>query len=222
MPLDFFSNRLDNASGYTEGYKSVFENVSYTVGADDVNKYSYGSRKLFGLMVLSFDDTYRHISQDGFLQRDGFMIHQDAWRHFEGHEAKDAIYHHQNLQNFHPSPRLSFRSDAVKLDDLFRRVEEVTPQPLTNIYKLAAFLTNVDKGAHPDVAFRIQTMMLMKATYAMTYKSVCDMTAFDDTPHHHALAITIIYCITLHSFYALSYHIEILSRNRYYNSSPLK
>jgi hypothetical protein len=180
LPLDFFSNRLDNASGYTEGYKSVFENVSYTVGADDVNKYSYGSRNLFGLMVLSFDDTYRHISQDGFLQRDGFMIHcihQDAWRHFEGHEAEDVIYHHQNLQNFHPSPRLSFRSDAVKLDDLFRRVEEVTPQPLTNIYKLAAFLTHVDKGAHPDVASRIQTMMLMKATYAMTYKSVCDMTA---------------------------------------------
>jgi hypothetical protein len=33
-------------------------------------------------------------------------------------------------------------------------------------------------------------MMLMKATYAITYKSVCDMTAFEDTPHHRALAIT--------------------------------
>ena len=100
------------------------------------------------------------------------------------------IYHHQNLQKFHPSPRLSFRSDAVKLDDLFRRVEEVTHQPLTDIYKLAAFLTHFHKDTRPGVAIRIQTMMLMKATYAMTYKSVCDMTAFDDTPHHHALAIT--------------------------------
>ena len=82
------------------------------------------------------------------------------------------------------------RSDAVKLDDLFRRVEDVTHQPLTDIYKLAAFLTHFHKDARPGVAIRIQTMMLMKATYAMTQNSVCDMTAFDDAPHHHALAIT--------------------------------
>jgi hypothetical protein len=74
------SNRMDNAYGYTEGYKSVYENISYTVGADDINKYSYDVRKLFGLMVLSFDTNYRHISQDGFLQRDGYMIYQDAKR----------------------------------------------------------------------------------------------------------------------------------------------
>jgi hypothetical protein len=81
-------------------------------------------------MVLSFDTAYRHISQDGFLQRDGFIIYQDAKRHFVGHEAKDVIHHHQNIQKFSPSPRLSFRADAVKLDDLFRRVEEVTHQPV--------------------------------------------------------------------------------------------
>ena len=46
------SNRLDNAYGYTEGYKSVFENISYTIAADDVNKYFYDMHKLFGLMVL--------------------------------------------------------------------------------------------------------------------------------------------------------------------------
>ena len=56
------SNRLDNAYGYTEEYKSVFENISYTVATDDVNKYSYDVRKLFGLMVLSFGTCYRHIS----------------------------------------------------------------------------------------------------------------------------------------------------------------
>ena len=140
-------------------------------------------------MVLSFDTAYRHISQYGFLQRDGFIIYQDAKRHFVGHEAKDVIHHHQNIQKFSPSPRLSFRADAVKLDDLFRRVEKVTHQPLTDIYKLAAFLTYFYKDGRPGIAIRIQTMMLMKATYAMTYKSVCDMTAFDDTPHHHALAI---------------------------------
>jgi hypothetical protein len=88
------SNRLDNTYGYTEGYNSVFENISYTVAADDVYKYSYDVRKLFGLMVLCFDTTYRHISQDGFLQRDGFIIYQDAKRRFEGHEAKDVIYHY--------------------------------------------------------------------------------------------------------------------------------
>ena len=49
------SNRIDNAYGYTEGYKSVYEIISYTVAADDINKYSYDVRKLFGLMVLSFD-----------------------------------------------------------------------------------------------------------------------------------------------------------------------
>ena len=103
--------------------------------------------------------------------------------------TKDVIYHHQNLQKSHPSPRLYFRSDAVKLDDLFRRVEEVTHQPLTDMYKLAAFFTHFHKDTRPSVAI-IQTMMLMKETYAMTYKSVCNMTAFDDTPHHHALAIT--------------------------------
>ena len=49
------SNRIDNAYGYTEGYKTVYENISYTVAADDFNKYSYDVRELFGLMVLSFD-----------------------------------------------------------------------------------------------------------------------------------------------------------------------
>jgi hypothetical protein len=92
------SNRIDNAYGYTEGYKTVYENISYTVAVDDVNKYSYDVRKLFGLMVLSFDTNYRHISQDGFLQRDGYIIYQDAKRHFEGHEAKDVLFHHQILQ----------------------------------------------------------------------------------------------------------------------------
>jgi hypothetical protein len=118
------------------------------------------------------------------------MIYQDAKKHFEGHEARYVIYHHQNLQKSHPSPRLSFRSDAVKLEDLIRRVEDVTHQPLTDIYKLAAFFTRFHKDARPGVAIRIQTTMLIKVTYAMTSKSVCDMTAFDDTPHHHALAIT--------------------------------
>jgi hypothetical protein len=100
------------------------------------------------------------------------------------------LFHHQNLQKFAPSPKVPFKADAVQLDDHFRRVEKVTHQPLTEIYKLAAFLTYFNKDGRPGVAIRIQTMMLMKATYAMTYKSVCDMTAFDDTPHHHALAIT--------------------------------
>ena len=139
-------------------------------------------------MVLCFDTTYRHISQDGFLQRDGFIIYQDAKRRFEGHEAKDVIYHYQNLQKFSPSPRQSFRSDEVKLDDLFRRLEEVTHQSLTDIYKLVAFLTHFHEDTRPGVAIRIQRTMLMKATYAMTYKSVCDMTAFEDTPHHRASA----------------------------------
>lgn len=39
------SNKIDNACGYTEGYKSVFENISYTVGSDDVNKFPHDNRK---------------------------------------------------------------------------------------------------------------------------------------------------------------------------------
>ena len=100
------------------------------------------------------------------------------------------LFHHQNLKQFTPNPKITFKADAVRLDDLFRRVEEVTHQPLTDIYKLAAFLTQFIKDGRPGVIIRIQTMMLMKATYAMTYKSVCDITAFEDTPHHRALAIT--------------------------------
>ena len=100
------------------------------------------------------------------------------------------LFHHKNLQQFTPNPKITFKADAVRLDYLFRRVEEVTHQPLTNIYKLAAFLTHFGKDGRPGVVIRTLKMMLMKATYAMTYKSVCDMTAFEDIPHHRALAIT--------------------------------
>jgi hypothetical protein len=37
-----------SAYGYTKGCKSFFDNISYTVAADDVNKYSYDVRKLLG------------------------------------------------------------------------------------------------------------------------------------------------------------------------------
>jgi hypothetical protein len=118
------SNRIDNAYGHTEGYKTVYENISYTVAADDVNKYSYDVRKLFGLMVPSFDTDYPHISQDGFLQRDGYIIYQDAKRHFEGHEAKDVLFHHQNLQQFTPNPKITFKADAVSKKIIFSDVSK--------------------------------------------------------------------------------------------------
>jgi hypothetical protein len=60
------SNRIDNAYGYTEGYKSIYENISYTVAADDVNKYSYDVRKLFGLMV-PITDTSRKMDSSNAM-----------------------------------------------------------------------------------------------------------------------------------------------------------
>jgi hypothetical protein len=78
------------------------------------------------------------------------MIYQDAKRHFEGHEAKDVLFHHQNLQQFSPNLKITFKADAVRLDDLFRRVEEVTHQPLTDIYTLQQGSSSRCYHPHPD------------------------------------------------------------------------
>jgi hypothetical protein len=45
---------------------------------------------------------------------------------------------------------MSFRSDAVKLDDLMRRVEEVTGKPQSDIEKLAIFLKHFHADSRPD------------------------------------------------------------------------
>jgi hypothetical protein len=110
-------------------------------------------------------DSFHHpsiISQEGFLQHDGIQIFQDATKHFEGHDAKHVIYHHQNLHCFKPTLRMSFRSDAVKLDDLMRCVEQVTGKFQSDIEKLAIFLYHFHADSRTGVAIRIQTMVLMK------------------------------------------------------------
>jgi hypothetical protein len=66
---------------------------------------------------------------------------------------------------FRPTLRMSFSSDAVKLDDLMRRVEQVTGKSQSDIEKLAIFLYHFHADSRPGVAVRIQTMVLMKATY---------------------------------------------------------
>jgi hypothetical protein len=85
---------------------------------------------------------------------------------------------------------MSFRSDAVKLDDLMRRVEQVTGKPQSDIEKLAIFLNHFHADSRPGVAVRIQTMVLMKATYEVMYKSVCEMYPIEETPHHRDMLVT--------------------------------
>jgi hypothetical protein len=140
-------------------------------------------------MDIIFDESFHHISQEGFLQHDGIQIFQDATKHFEGHEAKDVIFHQQNLHRFRPTLRMYFRSDAVNLDDFMRRVEQVTGKPQSDIEKLAIFLNHFHADSRPGVAVRIQTMVLMNATYEVMYKSVCEMYPIEETPHHRAMLV---------------------------------
>jgi hypothetical protein len=86
--------------------------------------------------------------------------------------------------------KTSFRSDAVKLDDLMRRVEQVTGKPQSDIEKMAIFLNHFHADSRPGVAVRIATLVLIKATYEVMYKSVCEMSPIEKTPHHRALLVT--------------------------------
>jgi hypothetical protein len=112
------TDRETNVYGYAEGYPAVHEGCS----PDNIHKFSFDMRETSIVMDIIFDESSHHISREGFLQHDGIQLFQDATKHFEGHEAKDVIFHHQNLHRFRPT-LMSFRSDAVKLDDLMRQAE---------------------------------------------------------------------------------------------------
>jgi hypothetical protein len=179
------TDRETNVYGYTEGYTAVHEGRVFTISPDDIHKFTFDMRKTFIVMDIIFDESFHHISQEGFLQHDGIQIFQDATKHFEGHEAKDVIFHHQNLHRFRPTLPMSFR----KLDDLMRRVEQVTGKPQSDIEKLAIFLNHFHADSSPGVAVRIQTMVLMPPTRLCTNQ-------FAKCPRSKRLP-TIVLCLSL-------------------------
>jgi hypothetical protein len=71
-----------------------------------------------------------------------------------------------------------------------RRVEQVTGKPQSDIEKMAIFLNHFDADSRPGVAVRIATLVLIKATYEVMYKSVCETYPIEETPHHRALLVT--------------------------------
>jgi hypothetical protein len=69
------------------------------------------------------------------------MVYNDLEKHFEGRDTKDVLYHTMNLHRFTAqSKEFDIKEDVVRLDDLFREVDEVTGTPLSDIYKLSYFM----------------------------------------------------------------------------------
>jgi hypothetical protein len=71
-----------------------------------------------------------------------------------------------------------------------RHVEQVTGKPLSDIEKMAIFLNHFHADSRPGVAVRIATLVLIRATYEVMYKSVCEMYPIEETPYHRALLVT--------------------------------
>jgi hypothetical protein len=66
------------------------------------------------------------------------MVYNDLEKHFEGRDTRDVLY--QTMNRFTAqSKELDIKEDVVRLDDLFREVDEVTGTPLSDIYKLSYF-----------------------------------------------------------------------------------
>jgi hypothetical protein len=170
--------------GCTEGYTVTLKGRMFHILPDDIYKYTFDTRKLFTLMVIIFDETFHHISQEGFKQHNGYLIFQEALKHFERHEARDIIFHHQALLAF--DLKLPVKSNYVEMDTLFINVEELNEHATATT---STMLTHFRYDPRPGVPFRIQTMILMESTYPMIYKSLCEMNPMDDFPRHHALAL---------------------------------
>ena len=179
-----------NVYGYTEGYSAISKGRLYHILPDDIYKFAFDSRKLFILMDIVFDDTFHHISEEGFKQHDGVLIFKEAMKHFEGHEARDIIFHHQALQGYKVNTKQSVKSNLVDLNTLMRNAEECNDHLMADVEKQALLLTHFYNDTRPGVATRIQTMTLMKASYAMIYKSLCEMNPMGDVSRHHALVAT--------------------------------
>jgi hypothetical protein len=77
------TDRETNVYGYTEGYTAVHEGRVFTISPDDIHKFTFDMRKTFIVIDIIFDESFHHISQEGFLQHDGIQIFQDATKHFD-------------------------------------------------------------------------------------------------------------------------------------------
>jgi hypothetical protein len=67
---------------------------------------------------------------------------------------------------------------------------KATGKPHSDIEKMVIFLNHFHADRRPGVAVRIATVVLMKVTYEVTYKSVCEMCPIEETPHHRAMLVT--------------------------------
>jgi hypothetical protein len=91
------------------------------------------------------------------------VVYNDLEKHFEGRDAKDVLHHTVNLHRFTAQPKeFDIKEDIVRLDDLFREVDEVTGTPLSDIYKLSYFICHFQSNPRPGVNSRLYRMQLQR------------------------------------------------------------
>lgn len=180
-----------NPRGYTDGYHVLHKGRTYTIGPDDVNKYIWDFRRLYPLIDAAFDSSAWHLSQVGFRNHDAIMVYNDLEKHFEGRDAKDVLYHTMNLHRFTAQPKeFDIKEDIVRLDDLFREVDEVTGTPLSDIYKLSYFMCHFQSDTRPGVATRIATLDFTGCNYNDMFRAIYDLSVVAPVHLQHLKALT--------------------------------
>jgi hypothetical protein len=146
---------------------------------------------LYPLIDAAFDSSDWHLSQVGFRNHDAIMLYNDLEKHFEGRDAKDVLYHTINLHRFTAQPKeFDIKEDTVRLDDLFREVDEVTGTPLSDVYKLSYFMCHFQSDPRPGVATRIATLDFTGCNYIDMFRTIYDLSVVAPVHLQHLEALT--------------------------------
>jgi hypothetical protein len=96
-----------------------------------------------------------------------------------------------NLHRFTAQPKeFDIKEDIVRLDDLFREVDEVTGTPLSDIYKLSYFMCHFQSDTRPGVATRIATLDFTGCNYNDMFRAIYDLSVVAPVHLQHLKALT--------------------------------
>jgi hypothetical protein len=115
------------------------------------------------------------------------MVYNDLEKHFEGRNAKDSM----NLNRFTAQPKeFDIKEDILRLDDLFREVDEVIGTPLSDICKLSFFMCHFQSDPRPGVATRIATLDFTGCNYNDMFRAIYDLSVVAPVNLQHLKALT--------------------------------